>query len=327
MNRGKGFNRTALGTIVTHPNSVIPKWKRDRLYKYKYHIHQTVLISRSSRLVASNNTLQTARYPIEMGDTINSERTQTVIFTPFCSHLSGIHTTMFRKVNAAGTALEHDTTNRLDVIQNKADPERWEGHTAMIEANDGLQIKYPGLNYTASEVAAASNYTNILRRVDQLVKEIHLDLVFTSSRAFPVKVSVSVVRAIKPQTPYTLSTDNIRELCNGISNHGMDWNTWKTEYHHEFVLQPLRINKKIPTYSINKLLKCNWIQTNSFNENSTSQDMIQAAQTGLGMNIHSHTDEIADGNQSGNFYILIKYRKIQAPQQFTYIVIIQPTQV
>lgn len=317
MNKGKGFNKSSLGVIITHPNSRIPKWKKDRIYKYKYDVWQTVLLSKSNRLPASNNTLQTSRYPIKAPEALDSERTQTMLFTPFCSNYTGVLTTYYRHVRADGNDLAHDTTNRLDVIQNKANIDRFRKNNNMIEANDGDDIKYAG-NASASDVAAAANQTAILRSIDQLVKEVHLDLVFMSSRAFPIKISVSVVRAIKPQSPLLLTTDNKRELCNGISNHGCDWNTWKTEYHHEFTLPALRVNKKPPTYSVNKILKTNFLQTNSFNENTTAQDMEEAAKTSLGLNIHSHTDEIADGFMSGNFYILIKYRKVQQPQQFTY---------
>ena len=334
MNKGKGFNKGALGTIYTHPAGKIPKWKRERMYKYKYDIWQTVMLSRSSRLPASNNTLKTMRYPLKMPETLDGEKTQTVIFTPFCSHLSGIHTTYYRKVahlndqtsnphRAAGTYLDHDTTNRLDVIQNKADISRWSNTSNLIEANDGDPILYRNSDNDDAAVVAASNNANIFRSIDQLVKEIHLDYVFIASRSFPIQISVSVVRQIKPATPYTLENDHIQGLCNGISNHGLDYNTWKTEYHHEFTLPALQINKKIPTYSVNKVLKTNFLQTNAFNENTTSGDMAQAAKTELGLNIHSHVDEIADGNVSGNFYILIKYRKKQMPQQFTYKQVIE----
>ena len=153
---------------------------------------------------------------------------------------------------------------------------------------------------------------------NQLLKSVAVDLVFTASRAFPMVISVSVVRAIKPQTPYTLDTQGTRELTNGVGNHGMSWDTWRTEYHHQFTLPGLRVNKKPPSYSVNKVLKTNFMQTNSFNENTTHSDMVQASQNLLGSNIHSHVDEVTDGNMAGNFYILIKYRKKQQPQQFTY---------
>ena len=334
MNKGKGFNNGATGTIYTHPISKIPQWKKDRIYKYKYDVWQTVMLSRSSRLPASNNTLKTIRYPLKMPETLDGEKTQTLIFTPFCSNLTGIHSTYYRKVaslndqtsnphRAAGTYLDHDTTNRLDVIQNKADVSRWSNYSNLVEANDGDAIVYKTADNNNSDVISATNNANIFRRVDQLVKEVHLDYVFIASRAFPVQISVSVIRQIKPAAPYTLTTQDTQDFCNGVGNHGLDYNTWKVEYHHEFTLPALRINKKIPTYSVNKVLKTNFLQTNSFNENTSSSDMSQAAKTELGLNIHSHTSEIADGNQSGNFYILIKYRKKQQPQQFTYKQVIE----
>lgn len=317
--KGKGFNSTKTGVIYTHPNSKIPAWKKKRMYKYKNMVFQSVLLSRSNRLAGSNNTLQTTRYPLKMPECLDSEKTMSVIFTPFCSHFSGTHTTFYRKVNPSGNDLTHDTTNRLDVIQHKADTGRLQLlQNVQIGGNtEAINPVYEGPSHS-DDVQAASNYTAITTFKDQLVKHIGVDLVFIASRAFPIEVSVSVVRAIKAQAPYTLSTDEKRELCNGVGNHGMDWSTWRTEYFHRFKLPGLRKDKKPPHYSIKKILKTNFLQTNTFNENTTAQDMTQAASTALGSNIHSHMQEVADGNMSGNFYVLIKYRKVQEPQQFTY---------
>lgn len=317
--KGKGFNQTATGVIITHPNSKVPKWKMQRLNKYKNMVYQTVLLSRSNRLSGSNNTLQTTRYPLKMPECIDGEKTMSVIFTPFCSHYSGVHTTFYRKVAPAGNAITHDTDNRLDVIQHKADSGRFNLNKNINVAGntEALIPTYEGPTHS-DDVQAATNFTAITTYKDQLVRHIGIDLVFIASRAFPVEVSVSVVRAIKPQDPYTLTTGETQELCNGVGNHGMDWSTWRTEFFHRFTLKGLEINKKPPHYSIKKILKTNFLQTNTFNENTTAQDMSQAATTQLGSNIHSHMQEVADGNMSGNFYILIKYRKVQEPQQFTY---------
>ena len=96
-------------------------------------VWQTVLLSRSNRLAGSNNTLQTTRYPLKMPECLDSEKTMSVIFTPFCSHFSGTHTSFYRKVNSAGNALDHDTTNRLDVIQRKAD-------TGRLQVKENTQV-------------------------------------------------------------------------------------------------------------------------------------------------------------------------------------------
>ena len=322
MNRGKGLNKKNMGpsgVLFTHPNSRIPHWKVERLNKYNNMVYQTVLLSKSNRLPTSNNTLQTTRYPLSVPECLDGERTQTMLFTPFCSHWSGQHTTYFRKVNAAGTALEHDTAKSLDVIQRMADTRRLNRDiVSKVAGNaEAAAILYEGPTPQA-DVQTAANLKSIVSYKDQLVKHIGLDLVFIASRAFPVEVSVSVVRQIKPAAPYTLTTNETRELCNGVGNHGMDWSTWRTEYYHKFKLPALRVNKKPPHYNIKKTLKTNFIQTNTFNENTTSQDMAQASQTSLGSNIHSTINEVADGNMSGNFYVLIKYRKVQEPQQFTY---------
>ena len=317
--KGKGYNSSKTGTIITHPNSKIPAWKKKRMYKYKNMVWQTVLLSKSNRLTGSNNTLQTTRYPLKMPECLDSERTQSVIFTPFCSHFSGTHTTFYRKVASSGSALDHDFTNRLDVIQRKADTGRLQVlQNVQVGGNtEAITPLYEGPTHS-DDVQATSNFTAITTYKDQLVKHIGIDLVFIASRAFPVEVSVSVVRAIKPQSPYTLSTDETRELCNGVGNHGMDWSTWRTEYYHKFTLKGLKKDTKPPHYSVKKVLKTNFLQTNTFNENTTASDMTQAASNILGSNIHSHMNEVADGNMAGNFYILIKYRKVQEPQQFTY---------
>lgn len=317
--KGKGFNRSATGVIVTHPNSKIPAWKKKRMYKYKNLVWQTVLLSKSNRLSGSNNTLQTTRYPIKMPECLDSEKTMSVIFTPFCSDFSGTHTTFYRHVAPAGNAITHDTTNRLDVIQHKVDTGRLQKfeRIAVGGATEALPILYEGPSHS-DDVQQTANFDAIMAHKDQLVKHIGIDLVFIASRAFPVEVSVSVVRQIKAAAPYTLTTGEIQELCNGVGNHGMDWSTWRTEYFHKFTLKGLKKDTKPPHYSIKKVLKTNFLQTNTFNENTTSQDMTQAAATQLGSNIHSHMQEVQDGQMSGNFYILIKYRKVQEPQQFTY---------
>lgn len=315
--KGKGHKKIKQGTIVTHPRSMIPAWKYKRLSEYKYDVWQTVLLSKHSRLAGSPNTLITSRYPISAPEALDGEKTMTMLFTPFCSHKSGIHTTMFQKVNDAGTDLDHDTTQRLDVIQNKADTQRWRVDNKYIEGNQGPIIAYAG-SHGSSATAGPDNQKAVKRYFDQLVKNVKIDLTFTASRAFPVVVSVSLVRAIKPMAPFTLSTDDKRELCNAVGNHGMDYKSWVTEWHHEFTLPGLRVNKKPPTHNIHVNAKCNFLQTNSFNENTTATDYDESATTALGSNIDIHQDEIADGNVSSQFYILIKYRKKRTPQQFTY---------
>ena len=65
-------------------------------------------------------------------------------------------------------------------------------------------------------------------------------------------------------------------------------------------------------------MKTNFAQTNSFNENTVAGDMADASATALGSNLSGSHQEIADGAASGQFLILIKYRKKQQVQQFTY---------
>jgi len=291
-----------------------------RLRKYNETVWQTVLLSRSNRLPTSNNVLETCRYPIKAPECLDGERVQTMLFMPFCSHYSGIHTTFYQKVNAGGTDLEHATgeLERLDVIQRKADTASHHAIRAKIEGQNIVPPLYETDGTTAAGATTVANYARVKDNMDQVVRQVDVDLVFTASRAFPVIVSVSVVRFLQPVTPYVLTADDKKQLCNGIDNKGMEWTKYKTEWHTEFTLPALRVNKKPSTRSVNKKLLTNWMQTNAFNEKNTAQEMVESGNTKLGMNIHSHSDEIADGMASGQFVVLIKYRKKQQPQQFTY---------
>lgn len=332
LNKGKGFNTKRNGVIVTHPRSVVPKWKLQRLRNYKYSVYQTVLLSKSNRMPASNNTLEGCRYPIKLPDAA-SERIQTLLFTPFCAHFSGTHTTLARKVNSAKTDLDHYTDYPFDVIQNKASLTVHTSNSGMIEGNVQPDfIRYEGSYGIADETTVTAAYARsdatqlkaMKAHIDQLVKQIKVDLVFTSSRAFPVEASVSVVRMIEPTTPFgTLDTSDKQELCNSLDNKGLDWKRFKTEWLHTFTIPALKLNKRPARLSIKKVLKCNFMQTNSFNQNTVSEDMAEAAQTELGRNIHSHLSEIADGNMSSQFFVLIKYRKRCVPQQFEYKQVIE----
>ena len=331
-NKGKGYDTTRNGVIITHP--VVPKWKKARLYKYKHSVWQSVLISKTSRLPNSQNQLEGCRYPIRLPEA-KEDRIQTCIFTPFCSHFSGTHTTFMSNVNAAATGLEHNTTYPFDVIQNKADMTAFLENFSRLEGNSASakpqhEGGYTGTDpaaalsgpaYTAANARGAANLKVVKSHIDQLVKSVKLDLVFTSSRSFPVEVSVSVVRRIKPSEPWILSTNDQRDICNSMDNKGMEWTEWRTEWCHKFILPALQVNKKPPQVSIQKVLKSNFLQTNSFKDNNTSQDYteIYGASGGeLGRNLFHAHDEIADGAMSGNFYVLIKHRKKCVPQQFTY---------
>ena len=123
VNKGKGFNTRPNGVLTTHGKGVVPKWKRKRLYDYKYDVWQTVLLSKANRMPASNNILSTYRYPIKAVECKDSETLQAMIFTPWCSNFSGIHTTLYRKINDAGTDIDHGS-ELLDAIQNKCDNQR-----------------------------------------------------------------------------------------------------------------------------------------------------------------------------------------------------------
>ncbi len=202
--------------MTTHGKGVVPRWKRKRLGLYKFDVWQTILLSKSNRLAASNNVLETYRYPIKAPECLDSERVQSMIIQPFCSHFSGIHSTMFRKVRSSdGADLDHDTAQRLDVIQNKADIARHElpsnvdgsGGSAIVYESD-----YAGGAITAGVARGATNVQQVHTYYDQLVKRLKVDLVFTASRAFPVQVSVSVVRMIDATSPYDLTGDDKKDV-------------------------------------------------------------------------------------------------------------------
>lgn len=315
--KGKGFNTTAVGKVTTHGRGVVPKWKTDRLRKYKNDVWQTVLISKSNRLAASNNVLETVRYPIAAPAALDSERVQSMIFSPFCSHYSGIHSTMFRKVASSGTDIDHDTSQLLDVVQNRADIAR-QSLPISVDGTGNSAIMYEGIGGDAASARAQGNRDQIHNYYDQLMKKVKVDLVFTASRAFPVKVSVCVVRHINATSPYTMTADDKKMLLNNLTNVGMEYRNYRTEWLHQFTLPALRNGKKPPQYSVNKTLNTNFLQSNTFEKNNVAQAMTQSNTTQLGKSIDIRINEAADGDVSGMFYVLIKYRKAQTPTQFQY---------
>lgn len=320
VNKGKGYNTSKDGTVVTHGKGRVPKWKQKRLGLYKYDVWQTILLSKSNRLAASNNVLETFRYPIKAPECLDSERVQSMVFQPFCSHFSGIHSTLYQKVRADGTDLDH-STELLDVIQSKADVAR-HSLPASVDGVQGSAIIYEGDYlggaFTAGNARAAGNIAQVHKYYDQLVKQLKIDLVFTASRAFPVEISVSVVRMIDAASPYALSADDKKMLLNNLDNKGMEYSRFKTEWLHKFRLPALMSDKKPPQYSINKILKTNFLQSNVFEKNNVAETMTQAGTTLLGKGIDVRVNEVADGDMSGNFVVLIKHRKVQTPQQFIY---------
>lgn len=319
INKGKGGRgmTTAKGTIYTHPSAKVPKWKLQRLKEYKNDVWQTVLLSKSSRIANSNNVLGTFRYPIKAPECLDSERVQAMVFTPYASAYSGIHTTFYRKIRADGTDLDHGD-QPLDVIQNKADIQR-HSLPGSVEAAGGSVIKYETDVVTAQATQVSTELNNVNAFYDQLFKGIHLDLVFMASRPFPVRVSVSVIRHIQPTAPHTWTTEDKQQLFNNLDNKGLEWSNYKVEYCHQFTLPGLVKDKKPSTYTLNKKIKMNVMITNSFNDNNTAEDMAQSSLNQLGLGLYRRSTEVADGLTSGNTYVLIKYRKIQQPQQFTYI--------
>ena len=237
---------------------------------------------------------------------------------------TGVHSTYFRNIAAGGAALEHRTSEPLDVIQNQAD------HGRVIKASgvDGLLNPAPVM-YTRSPDAnegvpsSAGNVANLHSYYDQLVTNVNVDLVFTASRPFPMEISISVVRFIEPTAPFALTDKDVVNVCNNLSNKGMLYSRMKTEWLHTFTLPALKTGKVPPHHSVNKKLVCNWMQTNTFNQDTVAMAQEQAAVTQLGNNLKIQQTETVDGDVSGSFLVLIKYRVKQSPVQFT---VVQTTQ-
>jgi hypothetical protein len=151
-----------------------------------------------------------------------------------------------------------------------------------------------------------------------LAKACKVDLVFIASRNFDIKIGVSLVRFIKTSAPHTWNTADKQMLLNNLDYKGMEYKDYKIEWNTIFTLRGLRKGKTPPKHSINKLIKMNCLQSNTFEKNNVSEAMAQAASTALGKGISVRVNEVADGDVSSQFYLLIKYRKVQKPQQFTY---------
>lgn len=324
VNKGKGAKRNTAGRVLyTHPRGSIPKWKHDRLKTYdKGNVWQTVLLSKSARVANSNNVLASFRYPIKAPECLDANRVQAMVFSPFCSHYSGNHTTYFRKIRADGTDLDHDTATPLDVIQNKADVQR-HSLPGSVEGTGGTAIKYETDTISAAVTQQAAELNNVHCYYDQCLKEVNLDLIFLASRIFDTRISVTLVRHLQPTAPFTWTTEDKQQLFNNLDNRGCQWESYKFEYHHEFTLKGLTKDKDPPMVHLKKVIKTNLLETAAFNEDTVDETMAQSSLNQLGLGIHRQSTEVADGNKSNNVYLLIKYKKVNKPQQFTYIQAIQ----
>ncbi len=247
-----------------------------------------------------------------------------MMWTPFESAYSGIHTTFARSINAAGTLLETKTGTPYDVIQRLADVRRHE-MSEDIEASDVMPIRY-GLSHdkngsetTAATTQTAAELANVHVYRDALVKKVSIDMTFYSSRAFPVRISIAMVRSIKPRAmPFTLTQSEQVDFFNDLTSRGHEYNSWKEEWRHEFTLPSLKIGKKPPQKHIKKMIHCNFLQTNAFQATTNSEAAMESGQTLLGQGIRRQQNEVADGNHSGAFFIIMKWRKVQQIQQYTY---------
>lgn len=309
--KGKGFSK-ANGRLTTHGKGKVPRWKLKRLGKYKHNVYQTVLISRSNRLPASQNLLERSRYPIYAPECLDGERIQSMVFSPFCSHFSGIHSTRFQKVQSDGTDLDH-SSQLLDVIQNRADIAR-HNLPSNVDGVGGSAIVYEsdfaGGAITAGTARGASNLSQIHTYYDQLVKGVNVNLVFTPARVYDMRVSVSVVRFVKTSAPNTLSANDKKMLLNNLDYKGIEYNDYRVEWNHIFTLKGLKKDKNPSRYSVNKKIKCNFLQSNTFESNNTAEAMIQSGATQLGKDINVRQNETTDGDVSSQFFVIIKYKKV-----------------
>jgi hypothetical protein len=322
VNKNKGFSSTPTGVINARgSHKTIPGWKKKRHRQYKSMAWQTILVSRPNRLAGSNNLLETSRYPVKAPETRDSEAVQAMIFSPWCSNYSGIHTSHARCINAAGTdiqVIEHPD-GRFDTIQNLAGTERHDMPASLNAANYGA-IVYEGSGVSAGTARAAGNRAELHAHYDQMVKSTTIDLSFMASRAFPMKISVSLVRIVDPVEPGgVMTTDDKKELLNNLDGSGCDYRRYKTHYNHQFTLPGLKVGKKPPRYSVKKTIKSDWMQSNTWQQDSVAEALTQSGNNNkLGQNIAVRNREVADGAVSGQYFILIKYRVIRKPRQFTY---------
>jgi hypothetical protein len=330
-----------------------PKWKLQRLRKYKYSIWQTTLISKAcivdnngtftngyGRIPTSNNLLSSARFPLTLPDCtmesvggINThKKLQAVVWQPFLSAFSGTHTAYPLKINSAQTELEVWNEGRNDVIQNKADL-----HRIMLPADvDGTLSsvpKYTQESYnewefvnTHATVAGLDNQNVITDYFQHLIKSINIHLILISNRPFPVDYSLSVIRRIKASVPFgilggkgappgTHLTDQ-KNLLNSLSNKGIPYDEFAVEYSCRGTLPALKEGQSPPERHIFKKLKCNFMVSNDFQDNSNAENYVESNTTLLGSNVNMSHSEVSDGDMCGEYFIILKYIKHQSNQVF-----------
>jgi len=323
---GDGFGKPHQ-VVHTHPRHKQPKWKLKRHREYKNLVYQTILISRPARLANSENCLIKHRHATKFPESNNFD-TQTVILKPFCSEWSGIHTMHYQHVNAVGDALTNSVNlgvdGRFDVIQHKAPSQK-----KTFDASIGLDGQYlstaqyqhdaSGGGFSWNFINSTSNNDNVFAHLDNMVKTIDFNLEFISARPYVVDASVSLVRFIKETTKFELTTEDIKNLTNSVSKQrGLDYDRMVVEFQHKFSIPALQMNKKIPSVSFRKKVMCSFMQKNDFETRDVAGVMTESNNTGLGKGIIVNKKQIADGNEIGNFAILISYKKRKTIQQFTY---------
>jgi len=344
--KGKGFTTSHKG--VAHIHGKQPKWKRERLRKYKYSIWQTTLISKAcikdinntfnhayGRIPTSNNLLTSQRFPLTLPDApmdvvggVNThKRLQAVVWNPFLSAYSGTHTCYPLIINSAGNDLEVWDEGRNDLIQNKADL-----HRIMLPAEvDGTLSSVPkytleGANDTTfvdshATVKDVANQNVIVDYFSHLVKTIRIHLILISNRPFPVDYSLSVIRRIKPAVPYGIlagpnkATDQ-KDLLNSLTNKGIPFTDYAVEHSCRGTLPPIKVGQPIPERHIFKTLKCNFMVSNDFQDNTNAENYVDSNTTLLGSNVNPSHSEVTDGFMCGEFYIILKYIKHQSQQVF-----------
>lgn len=324
--RGSGYNSTATGVLVTHPASKVPRWKTARLRKYHMDnaVWQTVYVSKSNRIPGSNNVLAKHRSPINVPECAGL-LANFMLFQPFASAYSGTHTSYYRTVNtvsgSAGylsTLYTPDTVDgKLDTVQRMADIQR-QTLPPSVEATGAQEVLYENDVNSGAAIVSASQLAQKTIWFDQCARVCKLDLKFIATRNFSMKVSVSLVRRIKPTNITTLSPEDTYTLCNDLTMKGADRDRWVTEWNHTFVLKGLKKNKPIPFHLINKDIKMNVMQTNCFQDDTTFETATQAQHTILGRGLISPQQEVADGDTSGLYFIKIAYRRIRQPILYEY---------
>jgi hypothetical protein len=260
------------------------------------------------------------------------KKLQAVVWQPFLSAFSGTHTSYPMKINSAQTELEVWNEGRSDVLQAKADLDRIQ-LSPDVDGTLSTVPKYTLENANDSTfvdshatVSGLDNQNVICDYFQHLIKSINIHLILISNRPFPVDYSLSVIRRIKASVPFGIlggkgAPPNShltlqKNLLNSLSNKGIPYDEFAVEYSCRGTLPALKEGQPVPERHIFKKLKCNFMVSNDFQDNSNAENYVESNTTLLGSNINMSHSEVSDGDMCGEYYIILKYIKHQSNQVF-----------